>query len=302
MNVPTFSVVIPVYNRSQAVLPALRSVQSQTFADFECIIVDDGSNDGEALQTVIEQLGDSRFRYVRRPNGGVSAARNTGIDHATGDYIAFLDSDDEWLPSKLEANSKVLSPSRVIFSQVIVSRAGRHIGRRPPRGPRPEENISEYLACHQGFVQPSALVLHKDLARRVKFDPAIGFLGIDDTDLAIRLSAAGAEFLMHPQPLAIMTDDETGDRLSRKVDWRSTLAWLDGMQPSITRKAYLAYRGWHIARQAAQAGELRAALGFYSAAFGALPARLKVKALVQILVPRRIYKDFDPRILVRQRG
>ena len=290
MNAPTFSVVIPVYNRAAAVLPALTSVQSQTFRDFECIVVDDGSRDGEQLEKVVEQLCDNRFRYVRRPNGGVSAARNTGIDEARGDYIAFLDSDDQWVADKLQTDSRFVAPNRVLFSQVIVLRNGKHSGERPPRGPYPGEDVSEYLACHQGFVQPSTLTLHRNLAQRVPFDPALGFLGIDDADLAIRLGAAGAEFKMHPAPQAIMYDDETGDRLSRKVDWRSVLDWLDRIRPLITRRAYLALRGWHVARLAAQSGELRPALGFYVRGFPAFPLKLKIKALLQILIPRWIYK------------
>lgn len=292
MNSPTFSVVIPVYNRAGAILPALRSVAKQTFEDFECIVVDDGSIDGDKLQSVVDGLSDTRFRYVRRQNGGVSAARNTGIDEANGEYVAFLDSDDEWLAGKLEADNRIAAPNRVLFSQVIVSRGGKQNGRRPPRAPRSGENISEYLGCHQGFTQPSTLVLQRDLAEQVKFDPALGFLGIDDTDFAIRLASAGAEFVMHPEPQSIMYDDETGDRLSRKVDWRSALAWLDRIKPMITDRAYRAYRGWHIARMAAQSGELRPAMRFYFAGFGAFPTELKVKALLQILVPRRVYKKF----------
>lgn len=287
---PRFSVVIPVYNRASSILPALQSVQLQTWSDFECVIVDDGSRDGDQLLAVIEELKDDRFRCIRQGNAGASSARNAGIAHARGEYIAFLDSDDEWLPSKLEADNGYVAPLRVLFSQVIVSRGGKHVGLRPPRGPLKGENISEYLACHQGFTQPSTMVLHRDLARRVKFNPDIGYLGIDDTDLAIRLGAVGAEFHMHAQPRAIMHDDETGDRLSRKADWRSTLKWLDSARPIITERAYLAYGGWHIARQAAQSGELGRAISFYVSGFRALPAKLKFKALVQILVPRRVYK------------
>jgi glycosyltransferase involved in cell wall biosynthesis len=311
MAVPKFSVVIPVYNRAATILPTLRSVQRQTVQDFECIVVDDGSRDGALLQRAVEELGDKRFRYVRRANGGVCAARNTGIDEATGEYVAFLDSDDEWLPSKLKADERLIAPSRVLFSQVMVVRNGEQIDLRPPRGPRPGEDISEYLACHQGFTQPSTIVLDRDLATRVKFDPALGFLGIDDFDYAVRLSAAGGELRMHPRSCVIMHDNETGDRLSRETDWRLTLEWLDRIKPIMTKRAYLAYRGWHIARQAAQGSDLATGLRYYAAGFTAMPPRLKAKALVQVLLPRRIYKSaqaiaaraakaIDPRLRTRQ--
>lgn len=89
-----FSIVIPAYNRADTILPTLQSVQAQTFDDFECLIVDDGSKDGAALKQVVEGMNDPRFHYIHRENGGGGAARNTGIMAAKGDYIAFLDSDD----------------------------------------------------------------------------------------------------------------------------------------------------------------------------------------------------------------
>lgn len=98
MPTPRVSVIIPTYNRAQQTLRALRSVWSQTFTDYEVIVVDDGSIDDTA--TELERLG-SRIRLIKQPNGGVSSARNRGIIEAAGDYLAFLDSDDEWLPEKL---------------------------------------------------------------------------------------------------------------------------------------------------------------------------------------------------------
>jgi len=97
---PAVSVIVPVYNRSRTVGEALASVLRQTFADFELIVVDDGST--EDLDAVLARFGDSRVRRLRHAhNAGTAAARNTGIRAARGSYIAFLDSDDMWLPTKL---------------------------------------------------------------------------------------------------------------------------------------------------------------------------------------------------------
>ena len=89
-----FSVIIPVYNRKDAVKKAIQSVLSQSFGDFELILIDDGSNDGteEVLDRYAQE--DNRIRVIHKKNGGVSAARNTGIKEAGGDFIVFLDSDD----------------------------------------------------------------------------------------------------------------------------------------------------------------------------------------------------------------
>lgn len=93
------TVIIPFYNRIEWVREAIKSVLMQTYQDFEVIVVDDGSDKGYKDQ--IEAL-DKRITYLRQENKGASAARNLGIDQSSGEYIAFLDSDDEFLPEKLE--------------------------------------------------------------------------------------------------------------------------------------------------------------------------------------------------------
>lgn len=103
----TVSVIIPTYNREETVTRSIDSVLEQTFEDFELIVVDDASTDDTT--TVIDQYDDPRIQFIsHEENRGGSAARNTGIDRAEGEYIAFLDSDDEWKPSKLERQIKHL--------------------------------------------------------------------------------------------------------------------------------------------------------------------------------------------------
>lgn len=98
---PYISVVLPTYNRARLIAGSVFSVLGQSFGDLELVIVDDGSTDDTA--TVVAGFADPRVRYIRRErNGGVAAARNTGVQVARGQYLAFQDSDDEWLPAKLE--------------------------------------------------------------------------------------------------------------------------------------------------------------------------------------------------------
>ncbi len=98
---PTVSVIIPTYNRAHLLGRAIESVLDQTYQDFEIIVVDDASAD--ETEEVVKSFGDDRINHIRhQKNKGGSAARNTGIKAARGEFIAFLDSDDEWVPKKLE--------------------------------------------------------------------------------------------------------------------------------------------------------------------------------------------------------
>ncbi|HZS09399.1 MAG TPA: glycosyltransferase [Blastocatellia bacterium] len=114
MTAPLVSVVIPAYNAARTLEATVRSVQAQTVQDFEIIIVDDGSKDDTLA--VARSIVDERIRVISQANGGVAAARNTGIKGATGKYVALLDADDLWLPHKLERQLAVLEGENNVFA------------------------------------------------------------------------------------------------------------------------------------------------------------------------------------------
>jgi glycosyltransferase involved in cell wall biosynthesis len=97
---PAISVVIPAYNAEGTILETIASVQQQTFSDFELIVINDGSTDGTL--ELLQGIKDKRLRIFSYENGGLPVARNRGITHATGEFIAFLDADDLWTLDKLE--------------------------------------------------------------------------------------------------------------------------------------------------------------------------------------------------------
>ena len=99
-NQPVFSVIIPTYNREKLLKRAIDSIISQTYKNFELIIVDDGSIDH--TEELVENYKDDRIIYIYKENGGQNSALNKGIESAKGEYIGFCDSDDSWLSNKLE--------------------------------------------------------------------------------------------------------------------------------------------------------------------------------------------------------
>ena len=102
-----FSVVIPLYNKEMYIKETLDSVKTQSFRDFEVIVVNDSSTD-KSLNIASVYESDNRYHVYTIPNGGVSAARNFGIGKAKGDYVCFLDADDLWQPNYLEEADRLL--------------------------------------------------------------------------------------------------------------------------------------------------------------------------------------------------
>ena len=111
---PRFSIIVPLYNKEAYVRKALDSIVSQSFKDWECIIVDDGSTDNSAdiAQSIISSLSETDHFIIcilRQPNSGVAAARNNGVKASRGEFVCFLDADDWWEPMFLEEMDKLIA-------------------------------------------------------------------------------------------------------------------------------------------------------------------------------------------------
>lgn len=104
---PTISVIIPAFNAEKTILETIQSIQAQSLADFELIIIDDGSTD--CTLDILASLDEPRLKVFSYENGGLPVARNRGIERATGDFISFIDADDLWKPNKLEKQLDALN-------------------------------------------------------------------------------------------------------------------------------------------------------------------------------------------------
>jgi GT2 family glycosyltransferase len=187
MSVPIpVSVIIPTYNRAGLVQEAVASVLAQSFRDFEVLVVDDASTDG-----TIEALAPyaSRLRLLRRASrGGVSAARNTGIKAARGQWLAFLDSDDLWLPEKLSCQMAYLAQHPdLLLCQTEETWVRRGLRVNQPLTHRKVGGRIFFASLERCLVSPSAVLLHRRLIEEHGgFDEDLP--AAEDYDLWLRLS------------------------------------------------------------------------------------------------------------------
>jgi glycosyltransferase involved in cell wall biosynthesis len=204
---PTVSVIIPTYNRAHLLGRSLRSVLNQTYQDFEIIVVDDASTDDS--ETVILSLDNEKIRYLRHEkNKGATAARNTGIKAAKGSYIAFQDSDDEWLPEKLEKQMKVFEsapPEVGVVYTGYYKISGNNITYAPSSYfTKKEGNLYQQLLKVNHLSTQCILVYKHCLEKVGSFDENLP--RHQDWELAIRL-AKHFEFKFIDEPLAIVYRD-----------------------------------------------------------------------------------------------
>lgn len=157
-----FSVVIPLYNKELSIKDTLESVLSQTFSNFEIVIVNDGSTDGSVQ--VVEQIRDQRIRIIHQKNQGVSAARNRGVREAKNDWIAFLDGDDLWLDNHL---SEVVKMTKTFPDEKVFVTSFKYSDKRYMyKHPRADEifKINNYFqeALKEYLICTDVIVIHKE--------------------------------------------------------------------------------------------------------------------------------------------
>jgi glycosyltransferase involved in cell wall biosynthesis len=198
---PRVSVVIPAYNRAGFVARTVRSVLGQTFRDFEVIVVDDGSTD-DTYQKV-EEFGDPRISILRHTvNRGAQAARNSGLRAARGELVAFLDSDDEWLPTSLSLQVACFETASASLGVAYGICRWYYDCERRYEDRAPRISVDEYrsLLAHAELPIITLLVRRTCFDKIGEFDE--GIIAYQEWDLAIRL-AKHYRFEFVPDVLAI---------------------------------------------------------------------------------------------------
>ncbi len=196
---PRVSAIIPTYNRKAFVLEAVDSVLTQTYGDYELIVVDDGSTDGTG--EALKRYG-AHVRYIFQANKGVSAARNRGLEIAHGEFIAFLDSDDLWLPKKLEIQVAFMNKHpevEICYTDEVWIRRGVRVNPK-----RKHAKYSGWIYPHclpLCIISPSSALMRRGLFEQVgTFDPHLPVC--EDYDLWLRVASLVPIFFI-PQRLIV---------------------------------------------------------------------------------------------------
>jgi len=298
MTTPFYSVVIPTFNRSSTIEPTLRSVQTQTFEDFECLIIDDGSSDVDQLEALVAGLNDERFRVIRRENGGGGAARNTGIDESAGSYIAFLDSDDLFLPEKLYlVHSYIIDTgASALYSYAYVDRGNGARWIRPDRGIAANESVATYLFIANQFIQTSTIVISTDLAKKIRFDPDLR--KGQDLDFCLRADVQGVEFKMLERPMIVWTDVSEVGRTSRHAGADAPKAWLASHSNLMSPREILGYRATVLAYYQPKYLALSVIKDLLLAVLVAgVPIKVAMRHFLRFVLPKSTYRALVQRFL-----
>jgi len=283
--VPSVSVVIPAYNRAATIRPAIESVLRQTWEDFELIVVDDGSQD--ATMEMVRAISDPRLRLMANPrNMGAAGARNTGIRAARGDWVAFQDSDDEWLPRKLEKQMARLQAEGAAHVGAycglltlggLDDRADDRLRLRyvpDPEITRAEGDILEPL-LHGNLISTQTLVARRELILELGcFDEAT--TPIEDWDFVIRLAQRGSiAFVDEPLVQQRFSPNSITRNTARRL--QSHVRVVEKNLPLLARHpAQLACQYYAIAGGHRAAGDLAAARSYLARARKANPRNLRV--------------------------
>jgi hypothetical protein len=259
------SVIIPTRNRPHLVVRAVRSALGQTLAPCEVIVVIDGPD--PATAEALEGIADSRVRVLPLTmNGGPGRARNKGIAASQGEWIAFLDDDDEWLPHKLEAQWAHVGSGRThdtVVTAVAELRTDDGTYRWPLRALSPGESIAEYLFVRrqpgEGYVALPTVLLPRRLAIECPFPEHL--TTHEDWDWLLDLELAGAHFHVELQPLVIVNDARVRQSVSRGSAWNDSLGWILQRKTDVSPVAFSSFCLTEVARSMKRDGSCRLMAG-----------------------------------------
>ena len=201
---PFFTIIIPTYNRASLISKAIESVLAQSFSDWELLIIDDGSTDD--TKTIVSNYNDTRIKYIYQKNAERCAARNNGIDNASGAYICFLDSDDYYLHNRLEGLHSELQkrnfPIAAFYTGILWERNGS-INESADGFYRPA-NILDSIAL--SVIHSQRTCIHYSILKQYKYNNAF-HIG-EDMELWIRIATTFDFIFLVNQLTVVLVEHE----------------------------------------------------------------------------------------------
>lgn len=226
------SVVVPLYNSCNTIERTIKSVLAQSYQNLEVMVVDDGSEDNS--RALIEKMADSRIHYYCLPHQNANVARNYGINHSRGEYIAMLDADDEWLANHLETSLMVLQERKVdcIYGSLILrSKSDRVVFTRALEA---GESIIDFLLTTGYGAQTSTLVMTASSAKDVLWNESLS--RHQDYDFVVRY---GRKYRLYPklEPTVVYYLSDT----PKVIDFGSCIRFIHTVEGEITDDVYMNY-------------------------------------------------------------
>lgn len=202
---PFFSVIIPTFNRAPLLKNLLDSFSKQTFDDFELLVIDDGGTDPS--EEIVTSFNDKRFKYFKKENGGVSSARNSGLEKASGSFINFFDSDDMAYPNHLEEAYKFLT-SHAEVSVAIFDYEWGDIDKKNYRLISNKYKEPNKQILKKNYISTNCIFIHRKLTDALRFNINLNIS--EDWDYWIRLSALTKFYLVNITTSYIIEHDKRG--------------------------------------------------------------------------------------------
>jgi glycosyltransferase involved in cell wall biosynthesis len=254
---PRVSVIIPSYNTANLIANCLDSVFAQTFADFEVIVVNDGSPDTAQLEQILQPYR-AKIVYIRQENKGAAGARNAAIAKARGEFLAFLDSDDSWLPDHLASQIQLFqnSPTAdLVYADALLIRDGAHPKTFMEKCPSKGSATFEALVVESCQIPISTVVVRKNaITKACGFDEKLG--RCDDYDMWLRAAFSGAKIAYSRKSQARLflgRPDSLGGSKTKMTEatWKvlektaQTLP-LNDAQRKLLRERAAEYKAWNL--------------------------------------------------------
>ncbi|HZH60171.1 MAG TPA: glycosyltransferase family 2 protein [Metabacillus sp.] len=292
MGSELISVVIPTYNRGDLLRRSINSVLNQTYTNLELIIVDDASTDN--TKEIVFSYKDDRIKYYRLDiNTQGTKPRNLGILKSNGKYIALLDSDDEWVPTKLEKQVEFIKgfneDNIVCFTDLII-KEDEKITYSTNKKLKEGEDIIDYMFVNNTntWVQASTYLFSSSIGKKTLFDSSLK--KHQDIDFCLRLRKNGAMFVQLQEPLTIYHHDRREGRVGNNNKYHLSLEWAAKVKNDLSIKAYYCFMIMFVVNHLIFNSQKFKALKIYFFSYlnKSITLNMFIKGLIKCIIPNKL--------------